>query len=111
MQRENRADIITGCLDNVSYTWELPSCRKLSTTTIEGDFGNSAIAILAPDSVLYANGSTMLLYDAVDTAAPRLTIELDTEIQAFATYDTSTVIAATRLGLIAFEIPCRKVEW
>jgi WD40 repeat protein len=105
MQHENRVCIITGCLDKASYTWELPSCRKLSRTIIEGRFGNSAITILAPDNVLYANGATMSLYDAVGAPTPRLTIELDAEIQAFATHGTSTVIAATRRGLIAFEIP------
>jgi hypothetical protein len=105
MQYENRAYVIVGCLDNASYTWELPSCQKLSRTVVPGNSGIGAIAILAPDNVLYANGATMSLYDDVGAAAPRLTIELDAEIQAFATYGTSTVIAATRLGLIAFEIP------
>jgi hypothetical protein len=105
MQYENRAYVIAGCLDNASYKWELPSCRNLSRTIVAGNSGISAVAILAPDNVLYANGTTMSLYDDVGAPAPRLMIELDAEIQAFATYGTSTVIAATRLGLIAFEIP------
>jgi hypothetical protein len=105
MQHDNRAYVIAGCLDNASYTWELPSCQKLSRTIVAGNSGISAVAILAPDNVLYANGTTMSLYDDVGAPAPRLMIELDAEIQAFATYGTSTVIAATRQGLIAFEIP------
>ena len=66
--------------------------------------GVTAILVLAPDHVLYANGETLSLYEATN-AAPVLTIELDSEIQALATHGISTVVAATRLGLVALDIP------
>ena len=47
----------------------------------------------------------MSLYEATNAATPVLTIELDSEIQALAAYGTSTVVAATRLGLVALEVP------
>ena len=98
-------NLITGCKGSISQTWDLSACRVLSTTSPPGQSEVAAIGTLAPDHVLYANGSTISLYAATSAASPILTIELGSEIQAIATHGTSTVVAATILGLVALEIP------
>ncbi len=104
MRHKDRLNVITGCRDSVSQTWDLPACQTRSTTTIPGRTGVSAIVILAPDHVLYANGRTISLYKATNIADPVLGIELDSEIHALTAHGTSTVVAATRLGLVTLEI-------
>jgi hypothetical protein len=47
----------------------------------------------------------MSLYEVTGAAAPLLAIELGSEIVALATHGNSTVVAATRLGLVALEVP------
>ena len=59
MRREDRWNAIAGCWDSVSQTWDLSVCRTRSRTFTPGSTGISAIAILAPDHVLYANGRTI----------------------------------------------------
>jgi hypothetical protein len=87
-----------------SRTCDLATGRSLSRIAIRGESGVSAIALLAPDQVLYADGGTLSLYAATRDAAPVLTIELDSEVHALAAYRTS-VMAATSLGLVALDIP------
>ena len=77
----------------------------LSRTIVPGQSAVAAISALAPDHVLCANGNTMFLYEVTNAAAPLLAIELDSEILALSTRGTSTVVAATRLGLVAIEVP------
>jgi WD40 repeat protein len=105
MRRENRMNVITGCADGISKTWDLCACRMLSKTITPGRSGIRSIIILVPDHVLYANGQTVSLYKATNTATPILTIELDSEIHALAAHGTSTVVAATTLGLVALRVP------
>ncbi len=105
IRREDRLNVITGCRDGVSQTWDLPACRTLSSTTTRGGTGVSAIVTLTSDHVLYANGRTMSLYEATNIARPIQTIELDSEIHALVAHGTSTVVAATRLGIVTLEIP------
>ena len=102
---EDRFNLITGCADGVSCTWDLSACRTLSRTIIPGRSGIGAIITLAPDYVVYASGGTILMYEATNTATPILTIELDSEIRALAALGISTVVAATRLGLVSLEVP------
>ena len=104
IQRRDRVNLITGCSDSISQTWDLSAWRVLSRTIVPGQSGVAAIGALPPDHVLCANGSTMFLYE-VTGAAPLLAIELDSEILALSTHGTSTVVAATRLGLVALEVP------
>ncbi len=104
MRRENRLNIITGCRDGVSQTWDLCVYRTLSRTLTPGRSGVNAIIVLAPDHVLCANSGTISLYEATNTVTPIMTIELDSEIHALAAHGTSTVIAATGLGLVALEV-------
>jgi WD40 repeat protein len=105
IQRPDRLNLITGCTGNVSQTWDLSAWRVLSTTIPPGQSEVAAIGTLAPNHVLYTNGSTISLYEAATAISPILAIELDSEIQAIATHGTSTVVAATTLGLVALEIP------
>ena len=104
IQRRDRVNLITGCTDGVSQAWDLSACRVLSTTIPPGQGEVAAIGTLAPNHVLYANGRTISLYEATGATSPILTIELDSEIQAITTHGTSTVVAATELGLVALEI-------
>ena len=53
---------------------------------------------------MYANGRTLSVYPATIRAAPVLTIELDADVYALAALGAS-VVAATNLGLVAFNIP------
>lgn len=87
--------------------WDLSVCRTLSRTNVPGHFGITALLILAPDRVAYANGFMLSLYAVVNPTAPLLTIEFDSEIQALAAHGPSTIVAATRLGLVVLEIPQR----
>jgi WD40 repeat protein len=103
--RQPRIAVIVGYQDSVSQTWDLSASHLLSMTTVPGGAGVSAITILALDHVLYANGNTLAQYGQASAAVPVLTIELDSEIRALATYGTSTVVAATELGLVALDIP------
>jgi len=77
----------------------------LSKTITPGRSGIRSIIILVPDHVLYANSQTVSLYKAINTGTPVLTIELDSEIHALAAHGTSTVVAATTLGLVALNVP------
>jgi WD40 repeat protein len=104
-QRRDRANLITSCTDGVSQTWDLSTWRVLSRTIVPGQSAVAAISALAPDHVLYASGRTMFLYKGSAATVPLLTIELDSEILALATQGTSTVVAATQLGLVALEVP------
>jgi WD40 repeat protein len=105
IRREDRLNLITGCRDGVSQTWDLLACRALSRITTHGSTGVSAIVTLASDHVLYANGRTISLYEPANIADPIQTIELDSEIHALVAHGTSAVVAATRLGIVALEIP------
>jgi hypothetical protein len=104
-RREDGMDVITGCQNGDSWTWDLFTGRRLSRTSTPGSAGVGAIIALAPNHVLYGNGETLSLYEATNTAAPSLTIELGSPVQALAAYGTSTAVAATGLGLVALEIP------
>jgi hypothetical protein len=84
---------------------DLPACRTLSRITTHGGAGISAIVTLTSGHVLYANSRTISLYEAANIAAPIQTIELDSEIHALVARGTSTVVAATRLGIVTLEIP------
>jgi hypothetical protein len=101
--RREHVTVVTGCSDNSSRSWDLATGRSLSRIAIPGGSGLSAVTVLAPDRVLYANRGMLSLYAATGAAAPVLTIELDSEVLALATYRTS-VVAATRLGLVALDI-------
>jgi WD40 repeat protein len=105
IQRENRVNVVIGCADGVSQTWDLSAYRMSSRTITQGPSGVSAIATLVPDQVLYATGRTIALYKPANAAAPVLTIELDSEIQALAAHGSLTVVGATKLGLITLEVP------
>ena len=105
IQRRDRINLITGCMDSISQTWDLSAWRVLARTIVPGQSGVAAIGAVAPDHVLYANGSTMFLFEATNADAPILTIDLDSQIQALATHGTSTAVAATRLGLVVLEVP------
>jgi WD40 repeat protein len=102
--RQGHVTVVTGCSGNISRIWDLTTRRSLSTIHIPGGSTVIAIAILAPDRIIFANGGTLSLYAATRDATPMLTIELDSEVQALAAYRTS-VVAATRLGLVALDIP------
>jgi WD40 repeat protein len=104
-RREDRLNVITGCRDSVRQTWDLSACRVLSTITTPGHSGVSAVVVLAPDQILYANGGMMFLYKAANVDDPVLTIDLNSDIHALAAQGPSTVVAATRLGLVALEFP------
>ena len=104
---ERLGTVVTGCSDNSSWTRALsPPLRSRSRTDdIPGGSGVTAIALLAPDQLMYANGRTLSLYSATPpSAAPVLTIQLDVDVYALATHGTS-VVAATRRGLVALNIP------
>jgi WD40 repeat protein len=90
IQYRDRVNLITGCADSVSHVWDLSARRMLSRTIVPGQSGIAAISALAPDHVLYANGSTVFLYEVTGAAAPLLAIELDSKILALATHGTST---------------------
>jgi hypothetical protein len=105
VRRGNRLNVITGCRDNVSRAWDLAACRALSKTDIPGSSGVSAIAALADDHVLYATDRTIYLFSADDPGTYKAAIELDSEILALAAHGSSTVVAATRLGLLTLDIP------
>ena len=102
--RKGHTTVVTGCSDSTTRTWDLASRRSLSRIAIPGGSGISAIALLAPDRVLYANRGRLCLYAATRDAAPVLTIELESEVLALAGYRTS-IVAATRFGLVALDIP------
>jgi WD40 repeat protein len=102
--RPNGTTIVTGCSDNSSWTWDLPAIRPRLRTGIPGGSGITAITLLAPDHLIYASGRTLSLYVADLRAAPVLTIELDADVHALAAHGTSVVVA-TRLGLVALNIP------
>jgi WD40 repeat protein len=105
MRREDRFNVIAGCRDSVSQTWDLSACRLLSRIITPGRTGVSAIVTLAPDRILYANGGMVSIYKGTNNAAPAPTIDLDSEIHALIAHGASTVVAATRLGLVALRIP------
>jgi len=105
IQRRDRINLITGCTDGLSQAWDLAAWRVLSRTIVPGQSEVAAIGALAPDHVLYANDRTMSLYNGTGAAAPLLTIEVDSEILALSTHGNATVVAATRLGLVALEVP------
>ena len=105
IRRRDRINLITGCTDSLSQRWDLTTWRVLSRTIVPGQSAVAAISALAPEHVLYANGRTMSLYKVTGAAAPLLTIELGSEILALGTHGSATVVAATRLGLVALEVP------
>ena len=105
VQRKDHVHVITGCTDGTSQTWDLSTGNLLSTIITPGRSGVSAISALAPDHLLYANGRTISLYKATNATNPILVIELHSEIQALTAHGTTTVVAATRLGLIALRVP------
>ncbi len=105
IQREDRLNVITGCRDGVSRRWDLPGCRTLSRITTHGGTGISAMVTLTAEHVLYANSRTISLYEAANIAEPIQTIELDSEIHALVAHGPTTVVAATRLGIVTLEIP------
>jgi WD40 repeat protein len=102
--RQGRVTVVTGCSDNNSRIWDLATRRPLSMIPIPGGSTVIAIALLAPDQIVYANGGTLLLFATMRDAFPVLKIELDSEVRALATYRTS-LVAATRLGIVALDIP------
>ena len=102
--RKGHTTVVTGCSDSTTRTWDLAGRRSLFRIAIPGGSGIIAIALLVPDRVVYANGGTLCLYEATRDAASVLTIELESEVLALAGYRTS-IVAATRLGLVALEIP------
>ena len=102
--RRRLVTVVTACSDKTIWTWDLATCQSLSRIAIHGQAEGSAIALRAQDQVLYANGGTLSLYAETPDEAPVLRIELDSEVLAVATHRTS-VVAATRLGLVALDIP------
>jgi WD40 repeat protein len=106
-RRENGLNVIVGCRDGVSQIWDLSARLTLSRTITPGRSGIRAMITLVSDHVLYANSRTISLYAyrAANTATPILTVELESEIHALVAHGTSTVVAATGLGLVALKVP------
>jgi len=109
-QHSGELRILTGCADNISRTWRLPSKEVISRVSISGQSGINAITTLTSGHVLYAGGPTIYLHKSHDSVEPILAIQLDSEILAMTAHN-GAIIAATGLGLVELEIrPLRPLQ-
>ncbi|MGH3925458.1 MAG: hypothetical protein ACRDTT_21810, partial [Pseudonocardiaceae bacterium] len=67
----------------------------------------NAIVALGPDHVVYAASGvlTLIISRTNQDYAVALTIDLDADVLALAIHGGSTLVAATRLGLVVLDLP------
>ena len=98
-------NLITGCTDGVSQTWDLSARRVLSTTIPPGQSEVAAIGPLAPITSSTPTAAQSPYTRQPAPPLPSWRSNSAPEIRAIATHGISTVVAATTLGLVALEIP------
>jgi WD40 repeat protein len=96
---------IAGCTDGAILRWDLSSRRALARKQIFHGPAVNAVAVLGPDHVVFAASNTLNIASVSQDPAVVLAIDLDADVTALATYGGSTLVAATRLGLVVLDVP------
>lgn len=104
-RHRDHVSAITGCSNGTRWTWNLSTCRTLSKRRTSNEAAVNAIAILRPGHGVWALGDTLVIGPAEQDSVDALTVDLESEALALATDNGSTVVAATRLGLVVLDVP------
>ncbi|MGH3885207.1 MAG: hypothetical protein ACRDSZ_01345, partial [Pseudonocardiaceae bacterium] len=96
---------VAGYSDGAILMWDLSSRRTRLRKQIFHGSAVNAVAALGPDHIVFAASGTLNIASASQDWAVALTIDLDADVQALAVYGGSTLVAATRLGLVVLDVP------
>ncbi|MGH3912394.1 MAG: hypothetical protein ACRDTC_03125, partial [Pseudonocardiaceae bacterium] len=105
--RKDHLTVIAGCSDGAMVTWNLSTSGTLLKKHVYRRAPVNAIAVLGPDHVMYAASGvlTLIISPTNQDSAVALTIDLDADVLALALHSGSTLVAATRLGLVVLDLP------